>query len=200
MNEPVSKYANPYWDGHIKPHRVEPDEIKNLCLRAFQCVMSTHGVASIYTNAEAEEEEQDLDIPLLLELYRERAEPDLSASLLRIAILLRTLEDQIIDIDTTGNFSAFLADLNADPDEYGTVFEGDGITLRLRECCNKIIHAADFRPVYDNSNSPTEYGGWAMDGQLELQGIRGSKPWSVTIYLTRFLEGALAFCDEAKKY
>lgn len=199
--------GNPYWDEHYKPHSVDPDEIRSLCLRAFQIVMSSQGVASLYDHSDdsdledpkvepENEEAGDIEIPLLFALYRENSERLLSETLLKMAIFVRTLEDQVLGTDASERFKTFLSELNGE-DGFGTVFEGpEGLVMTLRECCNKIIHADDFRPVYDKDGASDVPGGWAMDGQLELEGMHGKKEWKAAIYLVDFLEAVLGFCNE----
>jgi len=202
--------GNPYWDEHYKPHSVDPDEIRSLCLRAFQIVMSSQGVASLYDHSddsdledpkeEPEDEPEEIEIPLLFALYRENSERLLSETLLKLAIFVRTLEDQVLGTDADDRFKTFLGKLNGE-DGFGTVFEGpEGLVMTLRECCNKIIHAEDFRPVYDKDGSSEVPGGWAMDGQLELEGRLGKKEWKVAIYLVDFLEAVLEFCNEVQDW
>lgn len=202
--------GNPYWDEHYKPHSVDPDEIRSLCLRAFQIVMSSQGVASLYDHsddsdvedpkAEPEDDADDIEIPLLFALYRENSERLLSETLLQLAIFVRTLEDQVLGSSAEERFRTFLAALN-DEDGFGTVFDGpEGIVMTLRECCNKIIHAEDFRPVYDKDGGSDVPGGWAMDGQLELEGRLGKKEWKVALHLIDFLEAVLGFCNEVQDW
>jgi hypothetical protein len=203
--------SNPYWDEHYKPHSVDPDEIRSLCLRAFQIVMSSQGVASLYDHSDDSDDEdpkaaapeddaEEIEIPLLFALYRENSERMLSETLLKMAIFVRTLEDQVLGTEASERFKDFLAALNGE-DGFGTVFDGpEGLVLTLRECCNKIIHAEDFRPVYDKDGASDVPGGWAMDGQLELEGRHGKKEWKVAIYLIDFLEAVLAFCNEVQAW
>lgn len=198
--------GNPYWDERYKPHSVDPDEIRSLCLHAFQILMSSQGVASLYDHSDdsdpedpkaaPEDEADEIEIPLLFALYRENCERLLSETLLKMAIFVRTLEDQVLGTDADERFRTLLGKLNGE-DGFGTVFEGPaGLVMTLRECCNKIIHAEDFRPVYDKDGASEVPGGWAMDGQLELEGRLGKKEWKVAIYLVDFLEAVLGFCNE----
>ena len=206
----VTPRGNPYWDEHYKPHSVDPDEIRSLCLRAFQIVMSSQGVASLYDHSDdsdledpkaaPEDGADEIEIPLLFALYRENSERLLSETLLKMAIFVRTLEDQVLGTEASERFKTFLAGLNGE-DGFGTVFEGpEGLVMTLRECCNKIIHAEDFRPVYEKDGGSDVPGGWAMDGQLELEGKHGKKDWKVAIYLIDFLEAVLGFSNEVQDW
>jgi len=71
------------------------------------------------------------------------------------------------------------------------VYEGGEISTSLRECCNKIIHAEDFRPVYDNGSEPRDEGVYYMTGTVELQGRRGKAEWLVSMDVFAFLEAML---------
>nr|WP_316628686.1 hypothetical protein [uncultured Brevundimonas sp.] len=68
----------------------------------------------------------------------------------------------------------------------------DGTSLTLREACNKIIHAVDFRPIYDHSDrriSEGEYRRvWFMTGEIEIGGMKGREQWAAVLYVPPFLE------------
>ena len=67
--------------------------------------------------------------------------------------------------------------------------------LRLRDACNKIIHATDFRPVYDHVDRDEPDGKeqrtWHLTGEIELSGTLGKKAWSATLWTQEFVEVAL---------
>jgi len=69
--------------------------------------------------------------------------------------------------------------------------DGDG-DFRLREACNKIIHATDFRPVYEHVDREIEgrepQQVWHLDGQIELTGAQGKKEWEAVLFVQSFLE------------
>lgn len=71
------------------------------------------------------------------------------------------------------------------------IYEGTGIPDTLRECCNKIIHTDDFRPVYDDDSQPRDEGVWYMTGDIELEGKKGKASWKVSIGMFKFLEAML---------
>ncbi len=74
------------------------------------------------------------------------------------------------------------------------VLDGDG-DFRLREACNKIIHATDFRPVYEHADREIVGGEpqrvWHLDGQIELAGVQGKRNWEVVLFVEQFLEVVL---------
>src|SRR5262249_33616899 len=122
----------------------------------------------------------------LLKLYREGTERALSNILLKIAMLVRTRDDQIYEDDAVALHEA-ITQVTGEEGPLATVYDPKANAQDdpgLRECCNKIIHAEDFRPTYDNDSRPREIGGWAMDGQIELRGRKGKVEWSVALYLT----------------
>lgn len=61
------------------------------------------------------------------------------------------------------------------------VIEGK-ITLSLRECCNKAIHALNFEIIMITSQDGIEYWG----GELILSGMHNKKSWRVKIDLYQF--------------
>jgi hypothetical protein len=77
----------------------------------------------------------------------------------------------------------------------GIVFEN--ATLTLREICNKIIHASDFRPVYHNDDRDRdEPSVWGMTGEIEIQGTHQKMDWSISIYVNSFLDACLAWVGD----
>ena len=196
MREIKPPYGNPYWDEHLKPHPVSTSDIKELILDAMLIVMSSSGAAYFFDGVE--EDDDDANVPKLLILYQSRAERKLSNTLLQLAILVRTLEDQINNSENAEKLRAHLSAVNEDLGPFGNSYGENEINLHFRECANKIIHAEDFRPVYDNDSGDRHDGGFFMTSELELEGRLGKKEWQVSINLIDFFEAALdfvEFCD-----
>lgn len=69
-----------------------------------------------------------------------------------------------------------------------------GANVTLRECCNKIIHALDIQPIYENgdeehyldeeSEIKREWKYW--DGSLDLSGLKGQEEWHFELYVSNF--------------
>jgi len=124
----------------------------------------------------------------MFRLHHRLAEPRLSQLLLEIAVFVRTFDDLMGSLapDAYAQHTAQTGGEN-----YIGVLNGDG-DFRLREACNKIIHAIDFRPVYDHVDRPVAGGGdaqvWHLDGQIELAGVQSKKDWEAVLNVQEFLE------------
>ena len=136
------------------------------------------------------DEDEEVELSSLFRLHHDLAEPRLSQLLLQIAVFVRTYDDVMRDLGD----DTYVAHAAATE---GVDFIGslDGAELPLREACNKIIHAADFRPVYDHSDrlvADNEYRRvWYMTGEIELEGQRGKQTWEALLHVDAFLETVL---------
>lgn len=185
----IAAMDNPYWHKNDKPHVVEKSEIEALCLEFAHIIYASHGVSSQF-QADGDGEEAALD--RVARLHHARAEPMLSRALLRLAVLVRTFDDQMQDGDDDGAYVAHRNTIDAEG-PFGAVHDGGQIDLSLRESCNKIIHAADFRPVYDDNDD--EPRTWFMDSTIELRGRRGKQEWNVVIYTFELIEAILTLIE-----
>lgn len=171
---------NPYWHQYEKPHVIDFDEIRDLCIDAYLIVSSS--------NALSGQEEEDVSNSLNRYFFRV-AEERLSASLLDIAIRMRVFDD----ILSSGDDEKVYKKIISDSDGIGNLIwkdkDGDkNVDLEFREACNKIIHACDVRPVYDNDgNSRDENFAWGMTGMVELSGKQGKREWDVCLNVDEFL-------------
>lgn len=120
------------------------------------------------------------------------AEERLSRALLDIAVRMRTLEDILSSSGKRADYHDLISQLVED-DQIGSLGWKDGKVgersgLSFREACNKIIHAEDVRPIYDNgSNAGDEDFAWGMDGSVELLGSLGKREWEVWMFVEEFL-------------
>lgn len=180
---------NPYWHELNKPLAFDCIAVQSMCLEAFEILLATRGIDTLW-NSDLEEfdEKPAWSYPSIVKLHQDEAEKRLSTIFLSIAAAYRALDDQLHD---NGEFKTFKIDqLNT----FGgllTVYKGTNIPDSLRECCNKIIHTEDFRPVYDNGSQPRDEGVWYMTGELELEGIKSSDQWRVCFDMFVFLEAIL---------
>lgn len=193
MREIEPPFGNPYWDEHIKPHKVSVDEILGLAFASFQNLMASAGVAIHY--ADVSWDADPTEIPAMLARHRDRSERELSNLLLRLSILVRTLDDQMRASVFADRYKAHWDDANQNVEQWMVVFAGKKIPMSVRECCNKIVHALDFRPVYNNEDAPREDGGFYMTGELELEGERAGQNWKISIFLPEFLESITKLCS-----
>lgn len=183
----VEVVANPYHKAEVKPHHLDVAEARLACFHAFNIATASQALGGRYEMAEPDE---DVEPTTLFRLHHDLAEPRLSQLLLQIAVFVRTFDDVMRDLG--GDVYAAHAAATAGQDYIGDL---DGEPLTLREACNKIIHAIDFRPVYDHADRAM--GGdafrrvWFMTGEIEIGGMQGQRQWEVLLYVEPFLETVL---------
>jgi hypothetical protein len=178
---------NPYHKAAIKPHYLDREACRIKCFDVFNILSASVALAGDYEMAEADE---PIEPSAMFSLHHRLAEPRLSQLLLDIALFVRTFDD--VMSDAAPDAYAAVAAQSDGADFIGVL---DGGVLRLREACNKIIHATDFRPVYEHVER--ELPGqdpqlvWHLDGQIELEGTLGKKQWQATLFVENFLETVL---------
>lgn len=175
---------NPYQKAEIKPHYLAPAMAEALCFDIFNVISASQSFAGIF---EASEADEDDPYPSLSALHHKLAEPRLSLMLLQLAVFVRTFDD----VMSAGAASERYAQHAAATDGGDALGHLDGNRLNLREACNKIIHAADVRPVYEHTDRegvPGDAQAWHLTGEIELKGSRGTQEWNATLYVEPFLE------------
>lgn len=179
---------NPYLHSDIKPHQVDRNEIRLLCFNVYNIIAASASRNHSFSN---EEGEPAPEFPGLDEMTFQMSEGELSKSLLRLALLVRTFDDTLSRSKETEEYSKYKAALEVD--DFGFVFKGkENVTKSIRECCNKIIHAEDVRPVYATDVSSDDPAAvWGMTGELELEGSQAGKRWMLTLDVQSLLEGIL---------
>ncbi|MBO0141605.1 hypothetical protein JZX87_10590 [Agrobacterium sp. Ap1] len=183
--------TNPYWHEYQKPHVVDFDEIRELCIDAFTVIAASRSMAGLSGD--------DVGGPLH-DYFLRTAENRLSQSLLDLAVRMRTFEDILAASELRADYDRLVASL-IEIDQLGSFgWEDEKLAQRgdlsFREACNKIIHAVDIRPVYDNgSNARDEDFAWGMDGTIELAGKLGKREWDVWMYAEDFLATCVAIAN-----
>ncbi|MGX1693618.1 MULTISPECIES: hypothetical protein [Brevundimonas] len=179
----VDVIENPYHKAETKPHYLNVAEARMTCFEAFNIVTASQALGGEYEMAD----EEDPEPTSLFRLHHALAEPRLSELLLQIAVFVRTFDDVMTDLDPEA-YRAHAAATNGE----NYIGDLDGTPLSLREACNKIIHAVDFRPVYDHSDRQVADGSykrvWYMTGEIEIGGMRGQHQWAVLLFVQPFLE------------
>jgi hypothetical protein len=79
-------------------------------------------------------------------LHHEVAEPLALQRLLQLCMLVRTYDDVMSQSKHSDSYAKH-ATATSGEDDIGNL---DGGTLSLREACNKVIHAREIRPIYDD--------------------------------------------------
>ncbi len=184
---------NPYWHEYKKPLAFDCTAIEAMCREAFEIALATRSIEDFW-NEELKDfgETPAWSYPLLVNRHQNAAEERLSSILLSMAASYRALDDQLRD---DKEFRSFTAKQQTLHNGFLTIYEGEGTPETLRECCNKIIHTEDFRPVYDNGSRPRDEGVWSMTGEIELQGKLRKTDWKVVFDLFGFLEAMLETVD-----
>ncbi|MGO7057478.1 hypothetical protein ACCS70_35260 [Rhizobium ruizarguesonis] len=174
---------NPYWHEYFKPHVISFDEVRDLCIEAYTVIAASRSMAGLPS--------EDVG-GSLHEYFWRTAEERLSRALLNLAVRMRTFEDILSSSEMRADYDGLISNLVED-DQIGSLGWNDGkpgdrVDLSFREACNKIIHAVDVRPTYDNgSNSRDEDFAWGMDGMVELQGKLGKREWDAWMFAEEFL-------------
>lgn len=180
----VNVIENPYHKAEIKPHHLNVAEARLACFEAFNIVTASQALGGEYEMAD---EDDDPEPSSLFRLHHALAEPRLSQLLLQIAVFVRTFDDVMTDLDPEA-YRAHAAATNGE----NYIGDLDGTPLTIREACNKIIHAVDFRPIYDHSDRQVAEGAytrvWYMTGEIEIGGRRGRHQWAVLLFVQPFLE------------
>jgi hypothetical protein len=180
---------NPYHHPEGKPHVVKSDEVRFLAFEVFNIVRAS---VSMQGSGDGEGEPTWAE-----QLHYELAEVELSKKLLRIAILMRTLDDFWYGWGHE-DYVEKIASLNKDGAIGSLTRVGkEAENLTFRESFNKIIHATDIRPVYDTEDDREEPNArWGMNGDLELTGTTHRKEeWEATIHLFPLIDRVVEVLD-----
>lgn len=180
---------NPYHHPFVKPHAFDCGAIVEMCRDGFEITMATRGVETLW-NGDLKDfgEEPAWSHPLLIQQHQDNAEERLSSILLSISASYRALDDQL---KGDAVFKKFKEEQLVIYDAFLTTNGEGDVAVSLRECCNKIIHTDDFRPVYDNGSQPRDEGVWAMTGEIEIEGKKGRGSWNVVFDVFSYFEAML---------
>lgn len=171
---------NPYHHEYQKPHYLDRDNVEQMCFDIFNIQAASRELASQAEYAASEGEEFQSSI---FDLHHRLAEKRLSQLMLSLAVLMRTFDDLMNDSERAAEYKEFVREKTAGLN-IGEIGDAD---LTLRNACNKIIHAKDFRPVYDKDEE--KY--WFMDGRIELYGELSRVEWEAVVNVAEFLEAVI---------
>lgn len=192
LNRDIWYMKNPYWHPDEKNHVVDPYEVLELAVDVFNIVRSSMSMQSDGADKDIDEDYEPTPIE---QAHYDWAESQLSRKLLRISVLLRTLDDYLSD-RRHKDYIKLVSQLNKESN-FGTLdIKKKSTDLKFREVLNKIIHAADIRPVYETEDaSDDKQARWGMDGQLELTGKYRKDKWIAVVYLVPFLDSVVELMD-----
>lgn len=127
--------------------------------------------------------------------YAARLRHMISNDLIEIAAKFRVLQDTAsMQVSPTALRDLDRRCLKKRP--IGTVLEGD-VDLTLRESCNKIIHANNFKLIFQNARSAVPrhvYSYW--NGICQFSGSQSKKHWRVALDVYRWAEAMDCFLEE----
>lgn len=191
-SEPESEMENPYWHPEEKNHVVKGDEVRDLAFDIFNIVRAS---MSLRSESADKDEDDDADPTHIEQAHYDLAEYHFSTKLLRLAVLMRTLDDYWSSWGHEDYVEA-LKKLNKET-AIGTLDANKRSTdLTMREAFNKIIHAADVRPVYEkDDDAKGEAIRWGMDGQLELTGTFRKDTWKAVLNIEPLLDAAVKLLE-----
>lgn len=176
---------NPYWKAEVKPHYLDRDVVRTKCFDVFNIISASVALAGEYEMGESDD---DGEPSSMFKLHHRLAEPRLSQLLLDISVFVRTFDD-LMSSEAPDLYTEYSA--KTDGHDYIGTLDSSG-KFGLRDACNKIIHATNFRPVYDFVESDLGDGStrraWHLDGQIEIEGSQGNKSWEAVLYVNNFLE------------
>lgn len=171
----------------LKNHLFIKSDIISRLLYVNSLILASKQLALRY-DSENQDEEYPLDPSddLTLKNHYDYAEPLILSNLLYISTTLRAADD--INKSNIGNdvykriFDNFGEDIIFSKDHKGREYN-------LRQCWNKIIHAAEIRPVYTKTESVQEdHDLWYMDGTVELTAYPGENWDKLNMYIPAFIE------------
>lgn len=186
---------NPYWNSDGQTHHVDLETIRLLCFELVSIFEASKPLAEEFESLEAEDgaELTEADVPLL-RLHQQYAFIQTSKSLLQLALMVRTYDDQMRESDRAQQYIEHIG--NVDDVRYSGVLTGIE-NFSFREACNKIIHAKEIRPLYERvdrtvtdelKDGKIGQDIWYLTGEIELSGSYRRSNWEATVFLQPFLE------------
>ncbi len=179
---------NPYHHPDYKPHVVDRGEIRRL---AFELAAIIKASATRIDSA-----------PALEAVMFEDSEAEISRRLLRIALLVRTLDETMSrpEIYPSKKYEAYRTKVESSA-VLGQYFEEfETYENSIRQCCNRIVHADDLRPVYESYDDENPKASkWQFIGDIEIEGSHRGREWFLTLEIFPFLEAVLRLAAFGEK-
>ncbi len=178
----MAKFDNPYQHAEPKNHvPVKSELIRNLLI-VNSLFMASGQLASTY-----DAPNEDPDNPLnpehdfTLIAHYKNAERIIIDTLLIISISFRTADDGLKAHIGKDAYNQIVKKIGND------IFNEE--ESYIREAWNKIIHAADLRPLYRLSDyADNKHEIWYMTGEMELTAYPGERWTTLTLYVPAFIE------------
>ncbi len=177
------------------PHRVDIDSIHQ---NSFLLLNIAYGAKEF---AQSHDLTSNNDYPITSEYYIGWLKYTLSEKLIDTAIKTRIILDMIQTTEKRHEQDGEKYIVNSrELDKnissrynIASLVEGDTANT-IRECCNKIIHALDIQPIYEDgdedhyldeeSKAKRHWKYWS--GSLDLAGTKGSEKWLLELHVSDF--------------
>ncbi len=188
---------NPYWASYGQVHHIDLEDIKSLCFELSNIYYASKTISEELTTSEQIEETMvKMDDFPLAKLHLEMAFRKSSEIILRLALLVRTFDDQMKGSEFEKEYIKFTQD-NDSSDYIGYLSTKN--KFNIRQACNKIIHAHEIRPLYEKSDLVISGSNgeniWYLTSEIELSGTERGKEWDAVLYLNHFLESVLGLIE-----
>jgi hypothetical protein len=178
----------------VSAYQIEENEILRKAYQLLAYFLANERIAKIVDPDETDDPLKALDARFLFQ--------ETSTLLLEVAILFRTLDDQLNRSTDSAQLEYYLNKVKNTNERYGfDMFD----KLSIRECCNKIIHATTFEPmVVEGLGIHTkDFAAFYRDddkkivwhhlsGDVRISGIHKKDDWAYLINVPEFVE-ALAY-------
>jgi hypothetical protein len=177
-------------------HYIDKEKIKDLCFQLSN-MFSASKVISEEFIAEIEDESDKKALAIdnfpIAKLHSQLIFPKTSEILLNLAILIRTYDDQMKDSLYATRYKVHLN--SVDKGDYIGV-SSDAKLFKVRQACNKIIHASKIRPIYEQVDLSFDDPAFTkqalfLTGEIDLEGLLCKKSWSAQLHVQQFLETVL---------
>jgi len=183
-------------NGHI----VGVDDIRRKCFHLINIINGNKWLTNDIQKGQAELVEVEDRRPEcsdgagLLQLYDDFYRQELSRLSLNIAVMFRIIDDQLISSECAERYKEHRD--RVDVNNWYATHEFKRFSIR--EACNKIIHASEFKPLFDIGDGVvvTSPSGEKHDveqfphltGEMDLVGKLNGNEWSCTINIQPFIE------------
>lgn len=178
----------------VSAYQIEENEILRKAYQLLVYFLANEQIARIAHPNKPDDPLKALDARFLFQ--------ETSILLLEVAILFRSLDDQLKKSKNVIQREKYLSKVTSTNERYGfDMFD----KLSIRDCCNKIIHATTFEPwITEGLGAHTKdlaafYGDddkeivWRhLSGDIRISGTQNNNDWAYLISVPEFVE-ALAY-------
>ncbi|MFB2770398.1 hypothetical protein ACE1AT_14070 [Pelatocladus sp. BLCC-F211] len=187
---------NPYWYSEKHSHVIDISAIRLNAFHLMNIFFASQTLASEHRLDDSEDN--------LANLYCGFYRAEITRLLINIAINTRVFDDQMKSSDRKDKYLRHCD--RVDTGDYIGIFqenEKNQEKFKIREACNKIIHAETVRPIFERGDFPhysideiddsdEDYEWWYLTGEIEMTGSRIVKGetvnWFVNLFVPPYIE------------